>query len=97
MKWKVIKMPANHKISSKRKDIDRIDEKVLALLNRRSEISLDIRELKKAEALDSYDPAREDEVVSKLCAQNKGPMTDENINDLFKHIMEINRGLPDKK
>ena len=90
-------MPGNRKISTKRKYIDRIDEKVLALLNRRSELSLEIRELKKDEGLEIYDPVREDDVVSKLCARNKGPMSDKDIDDLFKHIMKINRGLPDKK
>lgn len=90
-------MPANSKISKKRKQIDRIDDKLLAFINKRAEISLDIRELKKGEGMDVYDPAREDEVVSKLCARNKGPLSDKDIDELFKTIMKINRGLPDKK
>ena len=90
-------MPANRKISTKRKQIDKIDDKLLAFINRRAEISLDIRELKKAEGMDVYDPAREDEVVSKLCSRNKGPLSDKDIDELFKTIMKINRGLPDKK
>lgn len=89
-------MPAKRKISAKRKQIDKIDEKLLAFINRRAEISLDIRELKKKEGMDIYDAAREDEVVAQLCAKNKGPLKDKDIDGLFKTIMKINRGLSDK-
>lgn len=89
-------MPANRKILTKRKQIDKIDEKLLAFINRRAEISLDIRELKKGDGMDIYDAAREDEVVEKLCAKNKGPLKDKDIDKLFKTIMKINRGLSDK-
>ena len=89
-------MPAKRKISAKRKQIDKIDEKLLAFINRRAEVSLDIRELKKKEGMDIYDAAREDEVVKQLCAKNKGPLKDKDIDELFKTIMKINRGLSDK-
>ena len=90
-------MPGNNKISRNRTYIDRIDEKVLALLNRRAELSLKIRKVKQDCGDALYDPKREEEVVDNLCKKNKGPLYDENVRELFKQIMKINRELPDEK
>lgn len=90
-------MPAKDKISRNRANIDKIDEKLLALINKRAELSLNIRNLKKQTGDGLYDPKREEEVIVNLCKKNKGPLYDENINELFKNIMKIMRELPDEK
>lgn len=90
-------MPGKFKISEDRKQIDRIDEKILALLNRRAQISLKIRSAKQNSGVALYDSKREEEVVDNLCKKNSGPLYDEDVRDLFKHVMKIMRGLEDEK
>lgn len=90
-------MPANNKILNSRSQIDKIDEKILALLNRRAEIALNIRKSKKSTGQALYDPKREEQVVENLCKSNKGPMYDENVRVLFKQIMKMMRELPDEE
>ena len=90
-------MPGENNILENRNKINDIDKQILDLLNERAELSLDIREIKKAADLAIYDAAREEEVIENLCKKNNGKLSDENIRDLFLHIMEIMRGLPDKK
>lgn len=89
-------MPDENGILNKRKIINEIDKQILDLLNDRAEISLDIRELKKSADIAIYDSAREEEVIETLCKKNKGKLSDENIRDLFFHIMKIMRSLPDR-
>ena len=89
-------MPDKNNILNKRNKINEIDKQILDLLNDRAEISLDIRELKKAADIAIYDSTREEEVVETLCKENNGKLSDENIRDLFFHIMKIMRGLPDR-
>ena len=72
-------------------------EKVLVLLNKRAEIALKIRNEKKSCGKALYDAKREEQVVENLCKKNKGPMYDESVNELFKHIMKIMKELPDEK
>ena len=90
-------MPGENNISENRIKIDEIDKKIIELLNQRADLSLTIRDIKKASGVEIYDPAREEEIIDALCKKNNGPLNDENVRDLFKNILEIMRGLPDKK
>lgn len=86
-------MPGNNKISQHRNKIDKIDSKVLALLNRRAEHSLKIREIKKENGTEIYDKAREEEIIKQLCEQNEGPLKDKDIKNLYKDILKTMREL----
>ena len=86
-------MPGNNKISQHRNKIDKIDLKVLALLNRRAEHSLKIREIKKENGTEIYDKAREEEIIKQLCEQNEGPLKDKDIENLYKDILKTMREL----
>lgn len=90
-------MPGENSISENRVKIDEIDKKIIELLNQRADLSLTIRDIKKASGVEIYDPAREEEIIDALCKKNNGPLNDENVRDLFKNILEIMRGIPDKK
>lgn len=89
-------MPGENNISENRIKIDEIDKEIIELLNQRADLSLTIRDIKKASGVEIYDPAREEEIMDALCKKNNGPLNDENVRDLFKNILEIMRGLPDK-
>lgn len=86
-------MPGNNKISQNRNMIDSIDSKVLALLNRRAEHSLKIREIKKENGIEIHDKAREEEIIKQLCEQNKGPLKDKDVENLYKDILKTMREL----
>lgn len=90
-------MPDNKYISSKRKQIDEIDEKILYLLNDRAKLSLEIRDIKKDEGIALFDAKREEEIIKTLNSKNKGPLFKENVRHIFKEIIKTMRGLPDAK
>ena len=60
-----------------RKEIDAIDEQVVALLNRRAAIAQEIGHAKTRSKLQHYTPEREQSVYKRLSALNKGPLPPE--------------------
>lgn len=89
-------MTVNNDINKIRQEIDAIDDNLLLLINKRAQLSLEIRRLKNSSSKAVFDSKREEEVVRRLCEKNSGPLYDENVTQLFKNIMKINRGLPDE-
>ena len=49
-----------------RLDIDKIDDKIINLLNKRAEIVLNISRVKKILNLDTYQPQREREIIQRI-------------------------------
>jgi chorismate mutase / prephenate dehydratase len=80
-------------IPSIRKEIDALDDQILALLNRRTAHAVEIGRLKKVQASGAYVPAREKEVFDRLCRQNKGPLTDRNLRAIYREIMSASLSL----
>ncbi len=70
-----------------RRRIDEIDSKLLALLNRRLKVALDIGKLKDSQSLGAYDPAREQQVFKRLAAQNKGPLAADALCAIYREVM----------
>jgi len=79
-----------------RKKIDAIDAKVLALLNSRAGASKEIGKLKKIEGQGIYAPHREKQVLDRLKSLNKGPMTPEAIEAIYREIMSFSISLEKK-
>ncbi|HWP45954.1 MAG TPA: chorismate mutase [Candidatus Limnocylindrales bacterium] len=76
-----------------RKEIDRIDDRLIELLSQRAKLVLEIGDLKKAQGLPVYVPDREQEIHQRVQAQNKGPLSNEAIVRLFKEIIQESRNL----
>jgi chorismate mutase/prephenate dehydratase len=74
-------------LKSLRQAIDSIDVKIVALLNRRAKIILDVGALKKQAKKAIYVPERERDVYDKLVAANKGPMPNESLKAIFREVM----------
>ena len=89
-------MPGKLSISQNREYIDKLDDELLSLLNKRGELSLKIREIKKFSGEEIYDPEREEQIIKRLCKKNKGPLSDENIRELYLNILKIMKELPEK-
>jgi chorismate mutase/prephenate dehydratase len=69
-----------------RKQIDAIDDELLALLNRRAEHVSQVAELKERMQVPFYVPSRERAIVDRLSAANKGPFPTEAIRPVFQEI-----------
>jgi chorismate mutase len=81
----------SQKLKTKRKVLDLIDQKLLALLNQRLRIALEIGKIKKAMSKKIYDPRREKEVLERLKRKNIGSLKEEDLKKIFKTIMKICR------
>jgi chorismate mutase / prephenate dehydratase len=70
-----------------RKQIDAIDEELVAILNRRAEIVVQIGRLKSAEGTPIYAPDREKAVLDKIRKANKGPLPDKTLVAIYRELM----------
>jgi 3-deoxy-7-phosphoheptulonate synthase/chorismate mutase len=71
-----------------RKQIDDIDVEIVKQMNQRAGVVLQIRGHKKHEGMPMHDPERELRVLNKVMAANDGPLDDETIRHLYRHIMQ---------
>ena len=80
-------------IADWRKQIDEMDEQIVQLISKRAEAAKAIGELKKQSALPVYEPARETEVFEHVKRVNPGPLSDEQIVDVYVRIIDVMRML----
>ena len=88
----------NDKLSSLRERIDKLDEQIQTLINERGALAQQVAEVKRAaipsaSEPDCYRPEREAEVLRKVAARNKGPVSSEELVRLFREIMSACRAL----
>lgn len=70
-----------------RKQIDAVDQELVALLNRRAEIVVEVGRIKNAEGTPIYAPDREKAVFEKVCRANKGPLPDKTLIAIYRELM----------
>jgi chorismate mutase/prephenate dehydratase len=70
-----------------RKKIDEIDRKILDLLNRRTEVVLEVGKTKQSKHLKIHSPERERSLLKKLREQNTGPFPDETLQLIYEEII----------
>ncbi len=80
-------MPRATSIDALRADIDRIDEKLLALLSRRARLAMRIGERKRHARASVFTPDREKRIFQRLAALNQGPLDAERIRPIFREII----------
>lgn len=76
-----------------RKEIDSIDDQMMALLNRRAQLAMEIGTVKKAKNLPLYVPSREREIFERLQAENAGPFPTKAIPRVFREIISASLSL----
>ena len=77
-----------------RKDIDRVDEVLVRLLNERARCVCEIGRLKKEQSIEIYQPDREKDVLMHVRAvASEGPLGPEAIARLFERIIDEARRL----
>ncbi len=79
------------KLKKKRKELDRINQKLLTLLNQRLRITLEIGKVKKELGKKIHDPEREREILDRLNRKNRGPLKEEDLRKIFMTIMKVCR------
>lgn len=80
-------------LKSLRKKIDSLDKKIIALLNMRARITLDIAKIKQKSHASIYSPDREREVLRRLSALNKGPLNYPAVEAIYREIMSSSLAL----
>ncbi len=80
-------------IDELRDEIDRLDNELLRIFNRRADFALNIGEIKKGKGLPVYDPTREKKIFQRMKADNPGPLDDEAIVRLFERVIDESRRL----
>jgi chorismate mutase len=68
--------------------IDKVDLRLVALLNERTRIVEEIGRLKREAHMAIYEPKREDEVFANVIAANTGPLPPEAVKRVFERIVD---------
>lgn len=76
-----------------RRRIDKIDRKLVELLNERSRAALEIGRRKHARGMPLYQPQREEEILAAVQRVNGGPLDNEAIRRLFERILDEARSV----
>jgi chorismate mutase/prephenate dehydratase len=80
-------------ITALREQIDRIDDQLLRLLNRRARLAMAIAEQKARTNSHVYAPAREKGVLARLVRGNHGPLTERMVRAIFREVISASRSL----
>ncbi len=83
------KEEALQEIEQHRAKIDELDKEILELLSERSRQSLIIRKLKPQAGTELFDPGREQRILDKLDALNNGPMSNENVHEIYATLLKV--------
>lgn len=70
-----------------RQAIDRLDKKIVALLNERTRHVLEIGAIKIQAGEEIYAPHRELAVLERVCKTNEGPITNESLRAIYREVM----------
>lgn len=76
-----------------RKRIDELDEKIVKLLNERTNAAAEIGKLKEKSDAAVYVPAREKAVFERVARLNQGPLTESNVRAIYREIMSASLSL----
>jgi len=76
-----------------RNQIDEIDQQLLTLFNRRANCAVSVADVKRAasehpdDAINFFRPDREAQVIKRIKAENKGPLSDDEVGRLIREVM----------
>jgi len=68
--------------------IDKLDKQIIKVLNERGKLAQEIKKAKKlSDNKNIFRPEREAQILRSLSKSNKGPLTDENLQTIFREII----------
>lgn len=80
-------------LAARREEIDRVDGEILSLLCRRQAVAASIGEIKRALGAETYDPAREKQVLERLVSSRPEGLTPESVRRIFTEIISASRSI----
>ncbi len=83
--------PLSPELRKKRKEIDRVDEGLLNLLNKRIRLVSEAVILKTKTGEKMRIPEREKEILERLAIRNSGPLKEEELKKMFRAILGMCR------
>ncbi len=86
-------VPRARSLDAIRADIDRIDEELLALLNRRAELAIEVGHRKAQDRKRTFAPEREKRVLGRLESLNRGPLRADMVRPIFREVISACRSL----
>ena len=76
-----------------RVEIDRLDDEILSLLNRRAQAAIEVGKIKSEHNLRFYVPEREVEILRRLSASNRGPFPGDALKAIYREIISASLAL----
>ena len=74
-----------------RAQVDEVDAELLRLLNRRASLAAQIGALKRHAGLPLYDAVRERDVLARACRDNRGPLGERAVVEIFRQVIRESR------
>ena len=78
-------------IAELRERITAADRAILAGVNRRLELVEQLKEHKESVDVAFVDPERERRLIEELRAENRGPLSDEGVEQLFRELLALTK------
>ena len=72
-----------------RAEIDAVDAQLLELLSRRAAMVLEVQQVKAREDMPRVDNPRMEQILDRLVALNKGPLTPEEVRDVYGELLKF--------
>jgi chorismate mutase/prephenate dehydratase len=76
-----------------RKKIDKVDDKILELLNKRAKLILQLAKEKEKRNIPYYVPIREKKIFERILKNNKGPLPQTAVKSIFREIISSSLSL----
>jgi chorismate mutase/prephenate dehydratase len=76
-----------------RKKIDAVDDEILKLLNRRSEVVIEVGSIKRNQKSRFYKPDRERQILERLTDSNTGPFPNDALKAIYREILSASVSL----
>ena len=86
-------MNPSKKINKLRKEIDKIDQNLIALLKNRFSIAKEIGQVKTSNSFGINDIDRENKIIKNLSIKANNDLKEEDISNIFKLIFSISKNL----
>jgi chorismate mutase/prephenate dehydratase len=80
-------------VAGLRNKIDRIDRQLVILINQRAKLAHRIGQIKDSSGQETYDPTREEEILARAAALNKGPLSECSLRAVFRELISGSRAL----
>lgn len=74
-------------LSHLRSKIDELDKKIIALLNERTDLALEVGKIKSEAGKEIYAPERESQIYQKIDREAKGPLPKDSLKSIYREIM----------